>query len=291
MVQTRKNCPTFLSYQINNTWHYIIFLVYLPEKLSKYLPSLEILDLGGCSGITNTSLQLISAGLKRLKRLNLRSCRQVSDLGICHLAGLDGESIEGTQSLEYLGLQDCQKLSDDSLKYVSIGLNQLRSINLSFCSGVTDFGLKHLAKMSSLKELNLRSCDSVSDTGMAYLAEGGSRVVTLDVSFCDKVGDRGLLHISQGLFHLKSLSLNACPISDEGIGRIARTLTDLHTLHVGQCNRVTDKGLGLIAENLQRLCCIDLYGCTRITTVGLEKVMQLPQLGVLNLGLWQKHQG
>lgn len=260
------------------------------DKISKFLPCLEILDLGGCSGITNTSLQMIADGLKRLKKLNVRSCRHVSDIGISHLAGLNGKSSEGTRSLEYLGLQDCQKLTDEALKYVSVGLHQLQSINLSFCSGVTDFGLKHLAKMSSLKELNLRSCDSVSDAGMAYLAEGYSRVVTLDVSFCDKVGDRGLLHISQGLLHLKSLSLNACPVSDEGIGRIARTLTDLHTLHVGQCSRVTDKGLGLIAENLQRLCCIDLYGCTKITTVGLEKVMQLPQLGVLNLGLWQKHQ-
>ena len=68
-------------------------------------------------------------------------------------------------------VQDCQKCTDESLKHVSQGLTQLKSINLSFCVSISDSGLKHLAKMPSLRELNLRSCDNVSDAGMAYLAE------------------------------------------------------------------------------------------------------------------------
>ncbi|XP_064473237.1 F-box/LRR-repeat protein 14-like [Ornithodoros turicata] len=257
-------------------------------RIAQHLKSLETLDLGGCCNVTNTGLLLIAWGLKKLRSLNLRSCRSVSDAGIGHLAGMTPEAAEGTLDLEYLGLQDCQKLTDEALRYVSVGLCNLKSINLSFCASVTDSGLKHAARMPRLRELNLRSCDNISDVGMAYLAEGGSRISSLDVSFCDKAGDQGLLYISQGLFHLRCLSLNACPVSDDGIGRIARNVTDLHTLHIGQCGRITDKGLSLIADHLQQLRCIDLYGCTKITTVGLEKVMQLPHLSVLNLGLWQK---
>ncbi|KAI4468568.1 hypothetical protein MML48_2g00001816 [Holotrichia oblita] len=253
--------------------------------IAQYLKNLEVLELGGCCKISNTGLVLIAWGLKKLKRLNLRSC-PVSDQGIGHLAGVNQDSAGGNQCLEYLGLQDCQTLSDEALKHVSTGLTSLKSINLSFCVSITDSGLKHLAKMVSLRELNLRSCDNISDIGMAYLAEGGSRISSLDVSFCDKIGDQALVHISQGLFNLKSLSLSACQISDDGLYRIAKTLHDLETLNIGQCSRVTDKGLNIVAESLIRLRCIDLYGCTRITTVGLEKIMKLPQLNTLNLGLW-----
>lgn len=248
------------------------------SRIAQYLKNLEVLELGGCCHVTNTGLVLIAWGLKKLKRLNLRSCWQVSDQGIGHLA-------VGNQSLEYLGLQDCQRLSDEALKHAT-ELTSLKSINLSFCVSITDSGLKHLAKMVSLRELNLRSCDNISDIGMAYLAEGGSRISSLDVSFCDKIGDQALIHISQGLFNLRSLSLSACQISDDGLNRIANTLHDLETLNIGQCSKITDKGLNTIAESLTRLKCIDLYGCTRITTVGLERIMKLPQLSVLNLGLW-----
>lgn len=255
-------------------------------RIAQYLKNLEVLELGGCCNVTNTGLLLIAWGLKGLKRLNLRSCWHISDQGISHLAGLNQETAGGNLSLEYLGLQDCQRLSDEALKHVSTGLSTLKSINLSFCVSITDSGLKYLAKMGSLRDLNLRSCDNISDVGMAYLAEGGSRITSLDVSFCDKIGDQALVHISQGLFNLRSLSLSACQISDEGLDRIARTLHDLETLNIGQCSKITDKGLHTIAENLTHLKCIDLYGCTRITTVGLERIMKLPQLSILNLGLW-----
>lgn len=260
------------------------------DKIAQNLKNLEVLELGGCCNITNNGLLLVAWGLKKLKELNLRSCRHITDIGIGHIAGLSqkAESAEGNLELEHLGLQDCQKLTDQALLNVSLGLTNLRSINLSFCANIRDSGLKCLARMPHLQSVNLRSCDNISDTGIAYLAEGGSRIQTLDVSFCDKVGDQALVHISQGLYNLRSLSLSACHITDEGLSKVVRTLRDLTTLNIGQCSRITDKGLGLIGDFLTNLTEIDLYGCTSITTVGLERIMQLPHLSVLNLGLWHK---
>ncbi|XP_014292415.1 F-box/LRR-repeat protein 14 [Halyomorpha halys] len=255
-------------------------------RIAEHLKNLEVLMLGGCCNITNTGLLLIAWGLKNLKRLDLRSCWHISDQGIGHLAGQNRETADGTLRLEYLGLQDCQRLSDDALKHISAGLTDLQCINLSFCINISDSGLKYLSKMPNLRELNLRACDNISDMGLAYLAEGGSRVSSLDVSFCDKVGDQALVHLSQGLFNLRSLSMSACQISDEGVCRLAKTLHELEILNIGQCHRVTDKGLMTIAESLKHLRCIDLYGCTRVTTAGLETIMKLPRLSILNLRLW-----
>ncbi|KAK1789963.1 hypothetical protein P4O66_002284 [Electrophorus voltai] len=256
-------------------------------RIAQYLKNLEVLELGGCSNITNTGLLLIAWGLHRLKSLNLRSCRHVSDVGIGHLAGMTRSAAEGCLNLEYLTLQDCQKLTDLSLKHISKGLAKLKVLNLSFCGGISDAGMIHLSHMASLWSLNLRSCDNISDTGIMHLAMGTLRLSGLDVSFCDKVGDQSLAYIAQGLYQLKSLSLCSCHISDDGINRMVRQMHELRTLNIGQCVRITDKGLELIADHLTQLTGIDLYGCTKITKRGLERITQLPCLKVLNLGLWQ----
>lgn len=256
------------------------------SRIANHLKNLEVLELGGCCNITNSSLLVIAIKLKKLTRLNLRSCWQITDQGICHLAGLSKEMSTEPLGLVSLGLQDCQRLSDDALKYISQGLLSIESINLSFCVSITDSGLKYLAHMPKLNELNLRSCDNISDIGMAYLTEGGCTVTALDVSFCEKIGDQALNHLSQGLFHLRSLSLNHCQITDEGLMRIAKNLHDLETLNIGQCDRITDKGLQSLAEYLHNLISIDLYGCTQLSPQGHETITKLPKLTKLNLGLW-----
>jgi F-box/leucine-rich repeat protein 14 len=255
-------------------------------RIAQHLKNLEVLELGGCSNITNTGLLLIAWGLKKLKRLNLRSCWHISDQGIGHLAGLSKETAEGNLQLEYLGLQDCQRLSDESLKHIAQGLTSLKVINLSFCISVTDSGLKFLSKMPKLEELNLRACDNISDIGMAGLAEeGGCSIRSLDVSFCEKIGDQALHHLSQGLFHLKSLSLSSCQISDEGLEKLGK-MHELEVLNVGQCSKISDKGLETLANELVNLQSIDLYGCTKITSKGIDIIMKLPKLKSVNLGLW-----
>ncbi|XP_041693890.2 F-box/LRR-repeat protein 14-like [Coregonus clupeaformis] len=256
-------------------------------RIAQYLKNLEVLELGGLSNITNTGLLLIAWGLHKLKSLNLRSCRHVSDVGIGHLAGMTRSAAEGCLSLEQMTLQDCQKLTDLSLKHVSKGLAKLKVLNLSFCGGISDAGMIHLSNMTHLLSLNLRSCDNISDMGIMHLAMGSLQLSGLDVSFCDKIGDQSLAYIAQGLYQLKSLSLCSCHISDDGINRMVRQMHELKTLNIGQCVRITDKGLELIADHLTQLTGIDLYGCTKITKRGLERITQLPCLKVLNLGLWQ----
>lgn len=272
------------------------------NRIAYHLKNLEDLDLGGCSNLTNASLSAIAIQLKKLQRLNLRSCWHITDQGICQLAGLNKEkvnaacnnvaatatvaTVDQSLALKYLGLQDCPGLTDESLKYIAEGLLTVNSINLSFCA-VTDSGLKHLAKMPNLKELDLRACDSISDIGMSYLVEGPSActVTCLDVSFCDKIGDQALHHLSQGLFHMHSLSLNHCQITDDGVMRIAKNLLDLETLNIGQCDKVTDKGLQTLAEYLHNLQTIDLYGCTQLSKAGLDAIMKLPKLTRVNFSL------
>merc|ERR1712223_1865315 len=196
-------------------------------RIATHCKNLEILELGGCTKITNTGLLLISWGLKKIKSLNLRSCWQISDHGIGHLTGINSQPSTGAKTLQRISLQDCQKLTDESLKHISEGLPAINEINLSFCVSVTDTGLKSLSRMAGLEKLNLRSCDNVSDIGLGFLAEGGGHLSKLDLSFCDRVSDSAMAHIATGLSRLSSLSMSSCQISDAGVVRIAKDLQDL----------------------------------------------------------------
>uniref|UniRef100_A0A1A9ZKV0 F-box domain-containing protein n=1 Tax=Glossina pallidipes TaxID=7398 RepID=A0A1A9ZKV0_GLOPL len=253
--------------------------VNLGHAFSVDLPNLKILDLSLCKQITDTSLGRIAQHLKNLQTL---------DLGIGHLAGLNKATAEGNLELEFLGLQDCNRLSDEALGHIAQGLTSLKSINLSFCLSITDSGLKHLARMPKLEQLNLNSCDNISDIGMAYLTESGSNLNSLDVSFCVKISDQALTHIAQGLYQLRSLSLNHCQITDQGILKIAKALPELEHLNIGQCEGITDKGLQTLAEELLNLKTIDLYGCNKLSSKGIDVIVKLPKLIELNLGLWLK---
>ena len=275
------------------------------SKIAQSLVNLEQLDLAGCANISNSSLAHIERGLRRLKWLNLRSCRNITDSGIARLCGQtpdenklmevgsigekQGESggrWRGVQSLQFLSLQDCQKLTDDSLKYISAGLKNLTSINLSFCASLTEFGMKHLSTMvgDSLREINLRSCD-VTDLALRYLSEGGLTLHVLDISFCDRVRDDGLAYLSQGLPQLRSLSLNSIPCTDSGLVKLSQTLTDLNTLNVGQCFNITDRGIDAILNNCPHLSNLDIYGCSRISN---QMIHRLEQLNLtLTRDLWQ----
>jgi len=168
-------------------------------RIADNLDHLQHVDVGGCGNITNKGILQITCKLKSLQSLNLRSCRNITDQGIAYVAGVGRTSGSGTALLERLCLQDLQKLTDNSLKYISQGLQMLRSLNLSFCASVTDAGLKFIAQMPALSELNLCSCDNVSDIGIGHLALSDvSSVVSLDVSFCEHIGDRTLAYIGSG---------------------------------------------------------------------------------------------
>ncbi|KAK7580042.1 hypothetical protein V9T40_000671 [Parthenolecanium corni] len=243
-------------------------------KIIPNVVNLETLELGGCSNLTDASVQVIASSLRRLKYLNLRSCWGVSDHGVRLLSGQSDTNM-GLPMLEKLGLQDCQHLSDDALKYVSAGLPQVRSINLCFCVNISDMSLRYLARMSSLRDMNLGACDNISDAGIAFLAEAGSPITSLDLSFCEKITDQSLDYMAQGLFNLKRLSLKGCPVSDDGLTKIAKGLAELEVLNVGQCKLITDQSLRTAVESLKNLRSVDLYGCPKITNAAVKEIKEM----------------
>jgi hypothetical protein len=109
-----------------------------------------------------------------------------------------------------LGLPD---VSDVGVRALA-GLTELQHLDLSG-TGVTDEGLKEVAKHRGLTNLSLQGVKNVTDTGVKELA---------------------------GLPHLKSLVLRATGVTDAGLAELAGC-PSLTFLSVMGADKVTDGGV------------------------------------------------
>lgn len=254
--------------------------------ISQHCIQLQDLNLAGCSKVTNMGLLIIAWSLKNIRRLNVRSCRFISDYGVQYLTGAHDKTRNNyANELEELTLQDCHRVTDDSLRSISKGLPKLKSINLSFCPSVTDTGLKSFAGMTSLETMVLRSCDNITDIGLAYLTEHGLNVRHMDVSFCPNVTDVGLRNIALGMTKLTQLNLSNCPITDRGVLKLIENVKGLRQLLLGQCKDLSDKSIKAVIEHLNDLESIDLYGCAKVSSSLIEELSKKPKMKSLKTTL------
>jgi F-box and leucine-rich repeat protein 2/20 len=73
----------------------------------------------------------------------------------------------------------------------------LESINLSYCTEITDRSLMALSKCVNLNTLEIRGCPRVSSSGISEIAMGCRLLSKLDIKKCFDINDVGMLYISQ----------------------------------------------------------------------------------------------
>lgn len=246
------------------------------------LPNLTHLEIRGCDEVGDVGVHHITRKLKKLTYLDMRSCWKVRDLGLLSFCWTDN------MPLRFLGLQDCQGITDDGILYVSQNLHSLRSLDISYLN-ITDRSLLHVSKIVTLEKLNLNSCEYITDLGISYLCTGNKRLSSLDVSFCIGISDQTLKHISQGLQHLHSLFLSMCQITDVGLLHLSKSLHNLKVLNIGQCALITDIGLEYLLKSCPTLQSIDLYGCGSISKEAKENIFKMPNIRreKVNENLWK----
>lgn len=217
------------------------------------LPALVELSLGR-TDVCGEGLSFLSGDGARLRMLNLRGARNVTNEGLRHLKGLRllrildlSTTIAGDATLEYVAsLSNLMQLylngtqiTDPGLRHLhglslmELGLNEtrvgdegihhlshmrsLRRVGLHR-SKITDDGLKAVAELHALRALRLAYVSGISDRGMEYLARLSS------LSFLDLcetgVGDAGLGWLC-GLRSLRELNIAATEVTDTFFEKLA----------------------------------------------------------------------
>ena len=88
-------------------------------------------------------------------------------------------------------------------------LKQLRHLDLSVCSLITDAGLEHLRNLDNLQHLNLSRCSLITDAGLEHLCNLDN-LQHLDLSDCNLFTWRGIVCILARIRHLNIHHDGAC---------------------------------------------------------------------------------
>ena len=197
------------------------------KHIADGLPNIAKLNLSFCLSVTDTGLKSLAA-IMSLRDLNLRSCDNVSDIGVGFLgsssnnAGSGGNnaanngnnnnnSTPAASPLTRLDVSFCDRVTDSSMAHVGNGLLNLTSLSLSAC-GITDVGVSRISRdlAKVLQVLNIGQCAKVTDDGLAAIAKNMRVLSSVDLYGCTNVTPKGLKSlekmkslktINRGLWH------------------------------------------------------------------------------------------
>ncbi|XP_071102600.1 uncharacterized protein [Haliotis cracherodii] len=279
----------------------------------RYHVNLVHLSLSSCTLFTDHGLKPL-AGLKKLKVLNLGSCRQLSNKCLSAVAELP--------SLQNLNLDNTVITDAGFIDYLKSSSHQLLHLNLSR-TGVSHVVIPHLRVLSKLKSLYLEQTKVCSLSGIQDLKEleildvantdigtdsllclsGHPSLTCLSVANTENVvGDLALQYLtglklhtlylpsrhtttSQGLAHLVGLPLtsldltNYINVGDEGLIHIGK-ITSLKKLLLNN-TKITDEGM-LYLEGLVNLETLFLDR-TLVSDVGASRMKAFTKLEELSL--------
>ncbi|KAK2386741.1 F-box/LRR-repeat protein [Trifolium repens] len=213
------------------------------------LKGLTCLDLS-FSLISDQLLSSIATGGLPLRSLVLQSCTGYSYDGIYSL-------IFKCRYIQHLDLQKAEFLTDHHVINLSLFLRYLVSINLSYCSNLTD---------SSLFSL-VRNCPSLSEIKME-----NTTIRRESVGKSKSLVDFGVSHPQLKYLYLAFNSW----LSDESIKMFASIFPNLQLLDLGSCYDVSEEGIFHVLRRGCKIRHLNLADCVRVN-------FKVPKLEVLDL--------
>uniref|UniRef100_A0A6B2LAL4 F-box domain-containing protein n=1 Tax=Arcella intermedia TaxID=1963864 RepID=A0A6B2LAL4_9EUKA len=204
-------------------------------------PNLTHLTLNGSPTITDESFAYINT-LKSLQYLHLgRALNGALNSVYCYK--LRSPKID-IASLTHLDLSGTKNFSNSDLIYVTMYTNNLITLNVTGCDGISDLSLCFLIKkFENLQNLHL-SDTNVGDISMKMLGHYCTNLRILDLSGCHNVSSY-MGHILSECPYLEKLNVPYCKnISDDSfIFKENAVFTCLKKLNLRNCDSITNNTL------------------------------------------------
>ena len=253
----------------------------------------EFTELNVANGPVSDSGLASLAKLPLLKKLELSNTK-VGDQGMQNLAQistLESLSINGTKisdagvatltalpNLKILDLRSCQLTPEG---FAAIGkMPILEEIILDSTPGINDTTFDLICNARTLKRLHMNYVRGISDNGMRSLAKL-EILEELHVNECPITGESLTQVAKTGLKNLKKLAINTCPITLAGAKAI-NLCKSLEHLNVGGLS-MDDKGLVIMTQGLTNLKVLHLNGCKNVTGSGFTAFKAATNLELLTL--------
>ena len=150
---------------------------------------LQMLDLTGCSTLSNQVLFTLTAACRSIRSLYLRECRWVSCEAITQISHCCTE-------LEIIDLGGCWEVVDLCVISLVSFCSKLRVLTLNDCYSLTDDSVVFIARnCSRLQHLGLKSCWRVTNSSINLVGEYCRHLNSLEVLDCRDINEISLARI------------------------------------------------------------------------------------------------
>lgn len=241
--------------------------------------------------VSDEGVLSIAATMTNLTQIRLSHCQTATDRGLCAVARsctklrwIDFSATgAGNQTLVALA-NSCPEMFFADFSWCPAGDTGLQSIarlstnllSLRVPAHATDAGVdaisQHCTTLSSIGFVRLQ----LTDDGLINAATRLTSVRSIHVAHCELVSDRGLEGMAAARPNLTAFNLRTpgMLVSDRGVGHVVRNCTELRSLKLRSCTRITDLALESIAVNLKNLSSLELHSLASITTRGLGSMIE-----------------
>ena len=253
------------------------------EALCVRQPGLKLLDVSGCTDLTDSAMHSVKRNLHKIEHLNFNKVRNLTNHSLKDLFLLNK-----VQSVDF---SSCFHLSSAALisNLCHPTMKQLSSVNISYCSSVKDdFVIKLCQDVPWLVHLNLSSCFALTNQSVGAISKHLTHLQSLNLGWCKLITDSGLLGVRSS--HDEG--------HDEGNCRCTRkhatsNIFNKPTKNVGGkeensvfITTVEDEDNEVYTlRNLQMLKMLDLSACPNITDEGICRAVKFRELQVLRLNM------
>ena len=162
----------------------------------------------------------------------------------------------------------------------------LQSLNLAWCSNITDASLSEVARgCSTLHTLDLTDCSNITDASISEVARRCSNLQSLNLTQCENITDTSVIEVARQCSNLHTLNLSCygSNITDASLSEVARRCSNLQSLNLEYCSNITDASISEVARRCSNLHTLDLWGCNDITSTCKDALQQAhPQLQLFN---------
>lgn len=303
------------------------------RRLTEYLQNLEFLDLSNCGNLDNHCLKIISNScpnlncllldgcewvsrrglghickLKKLKKLNLRDCRDLDSEEVHSLSmSLPNLELFDIREVPFVGHDTVREIATElpKIKHFAFGgsdleffdhftdleytfkeiakLKDLECIKLdveSYIGGITDSCLVQFEEeLPNLKKLDMGSLENLGVQTAMSLVKKLPNVESLTiVTYNEAMQFEGLVWFCSQLKNLKILEFGICEFTHTVLNNMVKNLGQLRSLSLS-AKKLTDSSMRSISKHLKELTSLYLDDCCCITNTGIRYLAKgMPQL-------------
>jgi len=198
--------------------------------------------------------------------------------------------------LEYVSLNNCFQIVDETIDILAKVSSGIRSLNISGCPKLKGNFVLRLTNLKRLRTLLMAECDSLIAVSLHNFAQ--SCPLTLEVidlsstnGVVSRVTDDVIVLLSLRLGpNLTKLSLNNClALTDRSMFELGKNCPNLTHLYLALSAEnpddqysISDRGIGALAKN-GKLLVLDISYRTRITERTLSSLFRCTELKTLTI--------